>query len=180
MGRSGTGLGLYIVKNTVQDHSGGILLDSDKNGTAFELYFPATRDTFDAEPETLPVETLKGNSETILVIDDEPLQRDIASQILKSLGYSVETATSGEEAIQYLKRDSADLVLLDMIMAPGLNGRQTCEKILGRDPKQKIIIVSGFSAGSDVKAAIQSGAEGFIQKPYTVNTIANAVKEALS
>ncbi|MBU1564482.1 MAG: hybrid sensor histidine kinase/response regulator [Proteobacteria bacterium] len=176
MGRSGTGLGLYIVWNTVQDHHGGIWVDSGDSGTTIELYFPATREKLAAKSESIQIETLKGNDEKILVVDDEQLQRDIAGQILKSLGYSVDAVKSGEEAIEHLNETPVDLVLLDMLMAPGINGRQTYEEIIKKHPNQKVIIVSGFSEDDDVKAAIQLGANGFIKKPYTMSTIGRAVK----
>ena len=116
---------------------------------------------------------------TVLVVDDEQLQREIAGQMLTSLGYSFDIAQSGEEAIEHLNESTVDLVFLDMLMAPGINGRQTCEKIIKKHPNQKVIIVSGFSKDDDVKAAIQFGACGFIKKPYTMSTMGRAVKDAL-
>ncbi|MGL1930254.1 MAG: transporter substrate-binding domain-containing protein [Desulfotalea sp.] len=179
MGQSGTGLGLYIVWNTVQDHHGGILVDSGDSGTAIELYLPATLEQNIVKPENLKVETFKGNDEKILIVDDKQLQRDIASQILTSLGYRVDVVNSGEEAIEYLNESAVDLVFLDMLMPPGINGRQTCEKIIDNNPTQKVIIVSGFSKDDDVKATIQLGACDFIKKPYTMKTLGRAVKGAL-
>ncbi len=179
MGRSGTGLGLYIVWNTVQDHHGGILVDSDDSGTAIELYFSATREKLIPKSESIEIERLKGNVESILVVDDEQLQRNIAEQILNFLNYSVVTVNSGEEAIKYLNETTVDLVLLDMLMAPGINGRQTYEEIIKNNPNQKVIIVSGFSEDDEVKATIQLGAVELIKKPYTMNTIGRAVKNCI-
>lgn len=179
MGRSGTGLGLYIVWNTLQDHQGGILVDSSENGTTIELYFPATREKLTPKSESIEIGTLKGGGETILVVDDEQLQREIAGQILTFLGYSVDTVTSGDEAIQYLNDTTVDLVLLDMLMAPGINGRKTYEKIHRNNPNQKVIIVSGYSEDDDVKATVQLGAAGLIKKPYTMKTIGRAVKNCI-
>ncbi|TKB06607.1 response regulator [Desulforhopalus sp. IMCC35007] len=180
MGRSGTGLGLYIVWSTVQDHHGDIRVVSGDSGTAIELFFPATRDKLVINSESIQVDTLRGNNEKILVVDDEPLQRDIAGQILHFLGYKVDTVGSGEEAIAHLRETPADLVLIDMLMAPGINGRMTYEEIIKNHPGQKAIIVSGFSEGDDVKAAIQMGASGYIKKPYTMKAIGRAVKEAFT
>lgn len=180
MGRSGTGLGLYIVWTTVQDHQGDIGVVSGAGGTTIELLFPATREKLTANMDNIQVETLKGHNEKILVVDDESLQREIAGQILQFLGYRVDRVGSGEEAIAYLNETPADLVLIDMLMAPGINGRQTYEEIIKRYPEQKAIIVSGFSEGDDVKATIQLGASGYIKKPYTMNAIGRAVKQALT
>lgn len=179
MGRSGTGLGLYIVWNTVQDHHGGIEVESGDGGTKIDLYFPATREKLAAKLESTPVNTLKGNGEKILVVDDEQLQRNIAGEILTSLGYTIDVVDSGEEALLYLDTNKVDLVLLDMLMAPGIDGLKTHKKIIKKYPQQKVIIVSGYSENNDVRTAIRLGAYGYIQKPYTMNTIGTAVMKAL-
>lgn len=182
MGRSGTGLGLTVVWNTMKDHDGKIFVESSDKGTCFQLYFPIVR-----EAEKKPggdnsnnKEAITGNGEYILVVDDEPHLRDIASQMLRSLGYKVDVAPSGNEAIQCVKDTKFDLIVLDMLMEPGINGRQTYEEILRLDPTQQAIIASGFSASDDVRAALQLGAGGFIKKPYSMDQLARAVKEALN
>ncbi|WP_028583909.1 response regulator [Desulfogranum mediterraneum] len=180
MGRSGTGLGLYIVWNTVHDHHGAIVVDSGESGTTMELFFPASREGLAARSEGVKLESLKGKREQILVVDDEQLQREVAAKMLESLNYTVDTVRSGEEALDYLDQGNVDLVLLDMLMAPGINGRQTYEQILTLDPGQKVIIASGFSEHDEVKATIRLGASGFINKPYTMETIGRALKEVLA
>jgi signal transduction histidine kinase len=130
MGRSGTGLGLSVVWNTVQDHGGYVNVISDEDRTIFELYFPITRAEVAADAEQASWENYAGNGEKILVVDDEELQREIACGLLIKLGYSAKAVSSGEEAIGYLKTHSVDLVVLDMIMFPGINGRETYERII--------------------------------------------------
>jgi C4-dicarboxylate-specific signal transduction histidine kinase len=130
MGRSGTGLGLTVVWNTVQDHAGFIDVQSSEQGTRFDLYFPVTRDPLERLPEAKPIDQYRGNGEHILVIDDVANQREIAAKMLSSLGYEVATAAGGEEAVEYLTTNEVDIVLLDMIMDPGINGRETYERIL--------------------------------------------------
>ncbi|KKL23748.1 hypothetical protein LCGC14_2422280, partial [marine sediment metagenome] len=103
MGRSGTGLGLAVVWNTVQDHEGYINIKTSKKGTVFELYLPVTRDDVADEKGTVPVDDYLGNGEKILVVDDEETQREIACGILTKLGYTAEAVSSGEEAVEYLK-----------------------------------------------------------------------------
>jgi signal transduction histidine kinase len=180
MGRSGTGLGLAVVWNVVQDHEGYIDVISNEQGTTFELYFPITRDKVPDKDLSLPMKEYQGNGEKILVVDDEESQRIICRQMLETLGYEVETVSSGEEAVAYLKVNTVDLVLLDMIMDPGISGRETYERIVEINPRQKAIIVSGFAETDDVRAAQKLGAGSFVKKPVTLAKIGLAVKEEMS
>ena len=180
LGRSGTGLGLAIVWNTVQDHGGTITVSSSGQETNFELFFPITREEISDRKGAVELDKLQGNKELILVVDDEKQQRNIASKMLLILGYQVETASSGEEAIDFVRNQSMDLVILDMIMDPGINGRQTYEHISKIRPGQKAIIASGFSENEEVRKAQKLGAGGFIRKPYTLEQIGIAVKKALN
>jgi CheY-like chemotaxis protein len=116
-----------------------------------------------------------GAGETILVVDDEPQLRDIARQMLDALGYEVVTAASGEQAVNYLKDHRVDLVLLDMLMAPGMNGRQTFEQIIALHPGQKALIASGFSKDEEVQRALRLGVSGYLQKPYVLNNLGKAL-----
>jgi PAS domain S-box-containing protein len=179
MGRSGTGLGLAVVWNTVQDHKGYIDVTTDENGTAFELYFPITRDEISDKALSIPIKDYKGNQETILVVDDMESQREISCKMLDALGYKTKVVSSGEEAVEYLKENTVDLILLDMIMDPGINGRETYESIIKIHPKQKAIIVSGFAQTDEVKKAQKLGAGQYIKKPVTLEKIGIAVKEEL-
>ena len=114
------------------------------------------------------------------MVDDDQTQRDIASQILERLGYSVLTVGSGEEAVAYLKHNSVDLVVLDMIMEAGISGRETYEKILESNPRQKAIVVSGYSETSDMRETLRMGAGRFIKKPYSISDLGKAVRDELS
>jgi PAS domain S-box-containing protein len=179
MGRSGTGLGLAVVWNAVQDHKGYINITTDKHGTRFDLYFPASRELpIDAKESTTPPD-LRGNGQTILIVDDEATQRDIVTSILTKLEYHPTAVTSGEEAIDFLQNNRADLIVLDMIMDPGMNGRETYEQIIAIHPGQKAIIASGFSETDEVKKAQSLGAGIFIKKPYSLNQLGKAVKQEL-
>lgn len=179
MGRSGTGLGLAVVWNTVQDHGGTIQVKSSSAGTLFTLNFPVTDGLLTAtEPDTQPAE-LKGNGEKILVVDDEPHQRDVAMSMLTRMGYEVKSVGSGEEAMDYLQDHLVDLVVLDMLMPPGMNGLQTFQQILRIHPGQKALIVSGFSDNKDVTAAQKIGAGQYIKKPFTYIQLGRAVKKTL-
>ena len=179
MGRSGTGLGLAVVWNTMKDHDAFIQVTSDDSGSTFTLYFPPCRDEAVGQNSSADISELKGSG-TILVVDDEQQQRDIASKMLTLLGYSVETVASGEEAIAYCKKSSVDLVLLDMLMEPGINGLETYQQIINITPSQKAVIASGFSESSSVFAAKALGVGSFIKKPYGLEQIGNAVKKELN
>jgi len=180
MGRSGTGLGMAVVWGTVKDHKGYIDIQSTEGkGTTFTLYFPVTRKEISGQEEALPIEDYMGKGESILVVDDVEEQREIASRILKKLGYSVTTVSSGEEAVDYLKDNPADLLILDMIMDPGIDGLETYKRILKLHPNQKAIIASGFSETDRVKEAQRLGAGKYIKKPYTLEKIGIAVRDEL-
>ena len=179
MGRSGTGLGLAIVWNTVQDHKRYINVKSSDKGTVFELYFPVTREEVVAEKEEVPLEDYLGHGEKILVVDDEERQREIACGVLAKLGYNAEAVSSGEEAIEYVKAHPVDLILLDMVMPKGINGRKTYEEIIKIRPGQKAIIASGHAKSKEVDLAQELGAGKYIKKPYTLAKVGVAVKEEL-
>jgi PAS domain S-box-containing protein len=178
MGRSGTGLGLTVVWNTVQDHDGYINVNTGDKGTTFELYFPVTREKASEREKSLPLEDYMGKGEHILVVDDEEIQRDIASQLLTRLGYSAAAVSGGEAAVEYLKTHKADLIVLDMIM-PGMNGRDTYQEIIKIHPRQKAVIASGFSETEEVKEAQRLGAGQYIRKPYTLEKIGTAIRDEL-
>ncbi len=180
MGKSGSGLGLAVVWNSVQQHRGGIQVESDRSGTTFRLYFPSTKETVSmAKPEESDILELYGNNEKILVVDDELLQRDVAVNLLRLIQYDAVAVSSGEEAIEYLREHSVDLVVLDMIMEPGINGRQTYEKIIAENPGQKAIVVSGFSINDEVVKVQELGASIFVKKPYSLVQLGKAIKETL-
>jgi signal transduction histidine kinase/ActR/RegA family two-component response regulator len=180
MGRSGTGLGLAIVWGTVKDHEGYIDVESIAGrGSTFTLYFPVTREDISAEQKKVPVEQYMGRGESLLVVDDVSEQRGVATGILSRLGYKVHAVSSGEEAAAYLKDNNADLIILDMIMEPGIDGLETYERIISFKPKQKAIIVSGFSETVRVTKAQELGAGAYLKKPYLKERIGIAVRQEL-
>ena len=179
MGRSGTGLGLAVVWNVLQDHQGYIDVTTDGNGTTFELYFPITRAEIPGRDLAVTIADLTGNGETILVVDDAESQREISCKMLNTLGYKTKAVASGEKAVAYLKENTVDLLLLDMIMDPGINGCQTYERVIKIHPNQKAIIISGFTETDGVKEAQKLGAGQYVRKPATLEKIGLAVKGEL-
>lgn len=180
MGRSGTGLGLAVVWNTVQDHQGYVDVRSNDMGTTFDLYFPVTRDKIAEKTEPIALEVYMGHGEHILVVDDEESQREIATGILTKLGYHAVAVSGGEEAIPYVTEHAVDLIVLDMVMPKGINGRETYEAIIKIRPGQRAVIASGYARTEELDAAQKLGAGKYIRKPYTLEKIGIAVKEELA
>jgi len=181
LGRSGTGLGMAVVWGTIKDHNGYIDIESaEGKGTAFRLFFPVTREHYISKEMPLSTDEMIGNGQSVLIVDDIEEQREIVQAMLSKLKYKTDTVASGEEALKYLKRRNVDLLILDMIMIPGIDGLDTYREILKFKPDQKAIIASGYSETDRVKEAIKLGAGPYIKKPYTLETIGIAVKEALN
>lgn len=180
MGKSGSGLGMAVVWGTVKDHNGYIDVQSKEGGgTRFDLYFPATRDPLMKDQASEEPSDLMGNGEFILVVDDIAAQREIATSILDRLGYQSKSTASGEEAIKYLRHHKADLIILDMILDPGIDGYETYRQIKTIHPDQKAIISSGYSETDRVKKTIRLGAGKYVKKPYTMASIGRAIKVEL-
>ena len=179
-GRSGTGLGLAVVWGTTKDHSGYIDVQSEEGrGTTFKLYFPVTREPLTLDQSPASLSGYMGKGETILVVDDVREQRELANAMLNKLNYQVTSVSSGEEAIEYIKTRQADLLILDMIMDPGIDGSETYRRILELHPGQKAIIVSGFSETERVRQALDLGAGAFLKKPYVLEKIGLVVRREL-
>jgi CheY-like chemotaxis protein len=120
-----------------------------------------------------------GHGERILVVDDLEEQRTLVSAILRRLDYRVQAAASGEDALAYLKTASTDLVLLDMIMDPGMDGLSTYREIIRLHPGQKAIILSGYAENERVLEAIALGVGRYLRKPYTIENLGQALQEEL-
>ena len=180
MGRSGTGLGLAVVWGTVKDHQGYINVESEEGkGATFTLYFPVTREEEALQEVSPSAAQYMGKGESILVVDDVKEQLELACLMLKKLKYSVAGVRSGEEAVEYLKQNRADLLVLDMIMDPGMDGLATYIKILEIHPRQKAIIVSGFSETERVTKAQALGAGAYVKKPYILEKLGTAIRDEI-
>lgn len=180
-GRSGSGLGLTAVYGIINDLNGYIDVKTQVNeGTEFILHFPlsskvAIADTGKPKKE----EKISGGAEKILVVDDKKEQRQLAKGILTRLGYKVETAENGHDAIKKIKKEPVELLLLDMIMEEDFDGLDAYEEILKTYPHQKCVIVSGYARTDRTKKARSLGAEGYLAKPYAPNDLARAVRQEL-
>ncbi len=178
-GRSGTGLGLAIVWNTIIDHGGYLDVETSPAGTTFKLYFKPTEEKTPASDARRKLDEFRGSGQRILIVDDVDIQRKLASKMLTTLGYDPVAVPSGEAAVEFLKKEDVDLVILDMIMHPGMNGRETYGAIMEFKPRQKAIIASGMAETEEVARAQAMGAGQFVNKPYTIEDLAVAVQKAL-
>ncbi len=174
--RRGSGLGLSVVHAVMEDHNGYIDCESSPGeGTSFFLYFPITRE----QVKPAPQDEIFGGTEKILVVDDDPLQLEVCVRLLENLGYRASAVGSGEEALEYIKDNPQDLIILDMIMPNGIDGTETYRRILETNPGQKAILVSGYAQSERVEEALNLGAGEYIKKPLSIRVIAHAVRREL-
>ncbi|HOP06206.1 MAG TPA: response regulator [candidate division Zixibacteria bacterium] len=177
MGASGSGIGLAVVYGILKDHHGSYDIISEVDvGTEFVLYFPLTEMPRQAEKAD---DDIQGGDETILIVDDVEEVREMACALLEMLGYITVPMENGHKALDYLKNNKVDLVVLDMIMEPDFDGLDTLREIVKHCPDQKSLIVSGYSATERVQAALELGAGGYVKKPFTVEAIGAAVRKVL-
>ncbi|MBU2551648.1 MAG: PAS domain S-box protein [Proteobacteria bacterium] len=177
----GTGLGLASVYGIVKNHGGNILCYSEVGqGTSFKIYMPAME-----QPETLgendeAPQPIQSGTETILFVDDEAPIRDFGFNALHHFGYQVMTATNGQEALQIYteKKDGIDLVILDIGM-PVMGGHQCLVELRKVNPSVRVLIASGYSINGHARKVMDSGAMGFISKPYQINELLSRVRSAL-
>jgi CheY-like chemotaxis protein len=171
---------LAVVWGVVKDHNGYIdVWSKEGEGSVFTLYFPVTREPLAEAQKAAPPDEFMGRGESLLVVDDIKEQRELAVSMLTRLGYRVDTVSSGEESLDYLRENRVDLIVLDMIMAPGMDGLETYRRILAMNPDQKAVIVSGFAETARVKQAQQLGAGPYVRKPYLMEKIGMAIQDAL-
>jgi PAS domain S-box-containing protein len=178
MGR-GTGLGLASVYGIVRNHGGFIDLQSAKGqGTAFSVYLKASRASTVASPPAAA--TTRTGHETVLLVDDDSLIRDVGSSMLKSLGYDVLVAEGGRHATVIYREhgDRIGLVILDMIM-PEMGGGKTYDQLKQIDPAVRVLLSSGYSLDGQASAIIDRGCNGFIQKPFNLQVLSTKLREIL-
>ena len=112
-------------------------------------------------------------------MDDVPLQREIALAMLEKLGYAAMAVESGEAAVEYLEKTSADLIVLDMIMGDGMDGLDTYRRIIQLSPKQKAVIASGYSETERVRETQRLGAGAYVKKPFSIHALGLAIHREL-
>ena len=181
MGRSGTGLGMAIVWGTIQDHGGFIDVRSiPERGTVVDIFLPLTTREVTRPFPIKGFSEYQGRGELILVVDDLLTQREINRHLLERLGYRTREFPSGEEVLEFLQENRADLVLLDMIMEGGMDGLETYRRIKKLKPDQKVIILSGYADSNRIEEARLLGIHTFLKKPCGLETLGTALHHALS
>ena len=177
---SGTGLGLSTAYGIIKNHGGHILVESEPGkGTIFDVYLPGIKIETKV-PKKVKIEAPQRGEETILLIDDEEVIREIGGRVLTEKGYRVILASDARQAIKLYqeKKDEISLVILDMIM-PGINGREIYRKLREAHPLVKVLLSSGYTQEGKVQETIDEGALDFIQKPYLPVALLRKVRELL-
>ncbi len=177
----GTGLGLATVYGIVKQHQGWVEVESQSgNGTSFNVFLPNDTGPAGAAGEAV-LETARGGTETILVVEDEPPVRDLVCKILKERGYQVLVAATGVEALKVWDkhRNEIELLLTDIVMPDGMTGRDLAAKVQAEKPGLKAIFTSGYSADIVGKDFIVQEDVNFLQKPYIPQKLICMVRKCL-
>jgi len=177
----GTGLGLSMVYGIIQNHGGMIEVQSHVGiGSTFTVFLPALASASGAGEEMTPIPDIHQGQETILLVDDEEIIRDLGVDILEDRGYRVFPASEGKEAVRIYREQAQeiDLVILDVMM-PGIGGKETYRQLRAINPQIKVLLSSGYSTNGEVGEILKQGVSGFVQKPYREEELAAKVREVL-
>lgn len=177
----GTGLGLATVYGIIEAHHGVIDVQSEiGKGSSFHIYFPVQQSFIEHQMAESGTEEIPGGNETILVVDDEESMKALLSAVFKEKGYTVITASDGEEALEVYKQrhEDIDIVLTDMGL-PKLGGEDVVKGIKKINKDARIIVASGYFERELKSGLVKSGVKDFVQKPYLPDEILQIVREVL-
>jgi len=176
----GTGLGLSITHGIIEEHNGTVSVSSQPNkGTTFTISFPIAEKFVQTESES-PLKIRHGKGQKVLIVDDEPEVLKSLENMVKSIGYEVDSARSGNKALEHYKTYKPDVVLLDWKM-PIMDGVTCAKKILENDPVARIVIISGYqeSAVNGIDVGLKNDIKDFVLKPFDINEISKVISKAL-
>ncbi|MEK6767712.1 MAG: response regulator [Gemmatimonadota bacterium] len=177
----GSGLGLAMVYGIVKAHGGAIAVESEPaRGTRFDIYLAAVTDRVAAAPAAAASAELPRGTETLLVVDDEPILRDALSRELRRLGYRILEAENGRRGIEVFQAhsDEVALVILDVIM-PEVGGVEAFHRLRAQRPTLPVLVCSGFRGADDVQEMLDAGANGFLSKPFDLVDLARQVRQII-
>jgi CheY-like chemotaxis protein len=177
----GTGLGLSTVYGIISQSGGSIIVDSEiDRGTTFGIYLPRIDEPAPTEmPDQGPADDPRG-TETLLLVEDEENVRKLSRETLESYGYNVVEAQNGLEALYVCEKldGKIDLLLTDVVM-PQMGGRELAEKLTNKYPQMHVLFASGYTDDSVVRHGIIDESTNFIQKPFTLEALAQKVRKTL-
>jgi CheY-like chemotaxis protein len=179
----GTGLGLATAYGIIKQHEGWIEANSEHGkGTTFDVYFPAREETLAPQKEkVIAPESAPTGTETILIVEDEPVLLEMARNLLKDCGYRIFEASSGKEALDRWQQRAKeiDLLLTDVVMPEGISGVNLAEQLLAKHPRLKIILTSGYTANEVSQKLLAKTNARYLQKPYTHAELVKTVRDCL-
>lgn len=175
----GTGLGLSVVYGIAEQHGGRVACDSERGrGTTCRLMLPATEQAL--APVRVVPETPERGSGRVLLVDDEPLVREAGRAMLEHLGYEVEEAAGGREALALFEREPRrfDAVLLDLSM-PEMTGEQTLEALRAVRSDVRVVLCSGYDLVAQGRSPLKMGARSFLPKPFDLRALSAVITDVL-
>lgn len=177
----GTGLGLATVFGVIKQSGGHVTVYSEPdNGTDFRIYLPKVAGAAESQTKAKPKVAPAGGTETVLVVEDADMLRNLACRILRTQGYNVLEARNGCDALAVYgqQKEPVHLVLSDLIM-PEMNGRQLAEHLRSCQPDIKVLLMSGYTDDSVVRRGILEAETNFIQKPFSPAALSKKVRDIL-
>jgi CheY-like chemotaxis protein len=177
----GTGLGLAVVHGVVKQGGGQIEVQSAVNrGTRFKIFFPVAGQPGSPEMNAATPKNIQGGTETLLLVEDEQVVREIAEQALESAGYTVLAAANDEEAIAIAQGHSGkiDLLVTDVVL-PQMNGRQLADALRNRHPHLKVLFISGYAPDLVLRRGVLEGEVDFLEKPFTPMLLGSKIRAVL-